>query len=233
MSTPHISAEPGDFADVCLMPGDPKRAQHVAESLLDEARLVSDVRGMLGFTGRYNGKDISVMGHGIGIPSAAIYTTELIERYGVKTIVRIGSSGSIREDLTIRDIVIATGASTDSGANTTMFGVPGYAAVPDFALTASLIAAAEEHGVQYRVGPVFTTDLFYAGGTPIETMQSMGCVAIEMEVAGILGVCHRLGARGAAIVTISDHALTGEATSSDEREQSFIDMARVALDAVA
>ncbi len=232
MPTPHISAEKGEFAEACLLPGDPRRAQVIAEELLTEARLVTEVRGMLGFTGSYAGRPVSVMGTGMGIPSSAIYINELISDYGVERLIRVGSCGAIRDDVALRDLVIVSGASTDSAAPRNMFGFDGFAPVPDFALTAALTGAADAASLTFHVGSVFTSDLFYGAVTPIEQLQQAGCLAVEMEAAGLFAVSARLKARAAAILTVSDQILRAEHATSQERQDSFLDMARTALEAL-
>ncbi len=232
MPTPHISAEKGEFAPACLLPGDPKRAQVIAEELLTGAKLVTDVRGMLGFTGSYAGQEVSVMGTGMGIPSSSIYINELVADYGVERLIRVGSCGAIQDDVALRDLVIVAGASTDSAAPRNMFGFDGYAPVPDFALTSAIVAAAELASLKFHVGSVFTSDLFYGAVTPIEQIQQAGCIAIEMEAAGLFAVATRLQARAGAVLTVSDQILSNEHATSQERQDSFLDMARVALEAL-
>ncbi|WCO65278.1 purine-nucleoside phosphorylase [Iamia majanohamensis] len=230
MPTPHISAAPGDFAPVCLMPGDPRRARHVAETFLDDARLVTDVRSMEGFTGTYEGRPVSVMAHGMGVPSVSIYATELVRDYGVGTLVRIGSCGSVQPDLDLRSVVVALGASTDSGVNRTRFGGHDLAAVADFALARAAVDAADALGVAVRVGTVFTSDLFYAPDPAINELAArLGALAVEMEAAGLYGVAAEHGARALTLLTVSDHLLDDAHLSSDDRQRSFDDMVRVAL----
>ncbi|SQC39415.1 purine nucleoside phosphorylase [Klebsiella pneumoniae] len=161
MATPHINAEMGDFADVVLMPGDPLRAKHIAETFLEDVREVNNVRGMLGFTGTYKGRKISVMGHGMGIPSCSIYTKELITDFGVKKIIRVGSCGAVREDVKLRDVVIGMGACTDSKVNRLRFKDHDFAAIADFGMVRNAVDAAKALGVDARVGNIFSADLFY------------------------------------------------------------------------
>lgn len=230
MPTPHISAAPGDFAPVCLMPGDPRRARHVAETFLDDARLVTDVRSMEGFTGTYEGRPVSVMAHGMGVPSVSIYATELVRDYGVGTLVRIGSCGSVQPDLDLRSVVVALGASTDSGVNRTRFGGHDLAAVADFDLARAAVDAADALGVAVRVGTVFTSDLFYAPDPAVNDLAArLGALAVEMEAAGLYGVAAEHGARALTLLTVSDHLLDDAHLSSDDRQRSFDDMVRVAL----
>lgn len=230
MPTPHISAAPGDFAPVCLMPGDPRRARHVAESFLEDARLVTDVRSMEGFTGAYEGRPVSVMAHGMGVPSVSIYATELVRTYGVGTLVRIGSCGSVQPDLALRSVVVALGASTDSGVNRIRFGGHDLAAVADFDLARAAVDAADALGVAVRVGTVFTSDLFYAPDPSVNDLAArLGALAVEMEAAGLYGVAAEHGARALTLLTVSDHLLDDTHLSSDDRQRSFDDMVRVAL----
>lgn len=232
MATAHINANPGDFAEVVLLPGDPLRAKYIAENYLEDAKLVTDVRNMFGYTGTYKGQKVSVMGTGMGIPSASIYTKELITHYGVKKLIRIGSCGAIRTDVKVRDVVIAMGASTDSGVNRTRFSNYDFAAVADFDLLAKAVAAAEAQGIKARVGNIFTSDLFYTPRPEMfDTMEKMGILAVEMEAAGIYGVAAESDAQALAIMTVSDHIRTGEETTAEERQNTFNDMMKIALDA--
>lgn len=231
MVTPHMSAEPGDFADVCLLPGDPLRARHVAEEFLDDALLVTAVRNMDGYTGTHRGRRVSVMGTGMGVPSALIYTTELIHEYGVTTLIRIGSCGGIQPDLSVGDLVIAAGASTDSIVNRVRFGGYDFAAIPDFGLTRSLVEAAERRGLNVRVGNVLTSDQFYHPQPEIfELCRRMGILAAEMESAGLFAVAAENGVRAASILTVSDVLDSDEAMPPEAREKSLDDMIAVTLD---
>jgi purine-nucleoside phosphorylase len=233
MATPHIEAERGDFADTVLMPGDPLRARFIAETFLDEVRQVNGVRNMNGYTGSYRGRPISVMGHGMGIPSVSIYAKELITEYGVKRLIRVGSCGAVRDDMAVRDLVIGMGACTDSGVNRTRFNGMDFAATADFALTRALADAAEALGLSPRVGNLFSADLFYdPRPETAELLKRYGIVGVEMEAAGLYGVAAEFGARAATICTVSDHILKGDSLDSTARERSFDDMVRTALDAV-
>lgn len=233
MATPHIEAAHGDFADTVLMPGDPLRARYIAETFLDDAHQVNGVRNMYGYTGTYRGRPVSVMGHGMGIPSVSIYAKELITDYGVKRLIRVGSCGAVRDDVAVRDLVIGLGASTDSRVNRTRFLGHDYAAIADFELTRHAVDAAAELGLPVKVGNLFSADLFY---TPQEAifplLRQYGIVGVEMEAAGLYGVAAEFGARAMTICTVSDHILKGDSLPSDERERSFGDMMRVALEAV-
>ena len=234
MATPHITAEAGDFAESVLLPGDPLRAQHIAESFFEDARQVTAVRNMLGFTGTYKGVPVSVMGTGMGIPSASIYATELVQSYGVKNLIRIGSCGALSNDVAVRDIIIAIGASTDSNVNRARFAGFDFAAVPDFDLARACVDVARATANTVLVGNIYTSDLFYHpdDATRIEACQRMGILAVEMETAGIYGLAAEYGARALALMTVSDHVLTHEATSADERQTSFNEMVTIALDTV-
>ena len=234
MATPHINAEAGDFAPTVLMPGDPLRAKYIAEKFLDEARLVTDVRNMFGFTGEYKGQPVSVMAHGMGIPSASIYCTELIQDYGVQRVVRVGSCGAVLDSVSVRDLVIAMAASTDSGVNRTRFGGHDLAPVASFSLLRSAVATAEERGFKYHVGNIFSADLFYSPDpAQFELMRKYQILGVEMETAGIYTIAAELGAEALAICTVSDHIMTGEKLSSSERQTTFDEMIEVALEAVS
>jgi len=234
MPTPHISAEPGQFADAILLPGDPLRAKYIAETFLDDAVQVNAVRNMFGYTGTYQGMPVSAMGTGMGIPSASIYATELVRDYGVRKLVRVGSCGGIAADVALRDVVVATGACTDSGVNRARYGGWDFAAVADFELVRATVDAAAAKGIAVRTGLIHSADLFY---NPVEgvwdLLDKMGVLAVEMEAAGLYGVAAEFGARALTIATVSDHVRTGEATSSDERQSTFDDMVVLALEALA
>lgn len=233
MATPHISAAKGDFAPSVLLPGDPLRAKHIAENFLEDAEVVNEVRNMLGFTGSYQGIPVSVMGTGMGIPSASIYVTELIQDYGVERLIRVGSCGGILPGVSIRDIILAIGACTDSGVNRVRYGGYDFAATADFELLRAAAEAAESKGIEVKVGNVHSADLFYNPDPgAFDQMEAMGVLAVEMEAAGLYGVAAEKGGRALTICTVSDHVRTGESTSSEEREQTFDEMVDIALDAV-
>lgn len=232
MATPHINAEKGDFAQTVLMPGDPLRAKYIAETFLTNVRQVNEVRGMLGFTGEYEGKKLSVMGHGMGIPSCSIYAKELITEYGVENLIRVGSCGAVLDDVKVRDVVIGMGACTDSQVNRTRFKGYDFAAIADFRLTCALVEAAKALNVQAKVGNLFSADLFYTPDAEMfEVMRRYQILGVEMEAAGIYGVAAEFGAKAATICTVSDHIIKGEATSAQERQTSFNDMIKIALNA--
>ncbi|WP_163577178.1 purine-nucleoside phosphorylase [Halomonas faecis] len=233
MATPHIEATRGDFADTVLMPGDPLRARYIAETFLDDVREVNAVRNMFGYTGTYRGRPVSVMGHGMGIPSVSIYARELIADYGVTTLIRVGSCGAVRDDVALRDVVIGLGACTDSGVNRTRFAGMDFAAIADFALTRHAVDAAAALGVPVKVGNLFSADLFYdPRPDTVELLERYGIVGVEMEAAGLYGVAAEYGARAATICTVSDHIRRGESLSSADRQSTFDEMMRVSLDAV-
>lgn len=233
MPTPHISAEKGDFAPSILLPGDPLRARHIAENFLDGVSQVNEVRNMLGFTGSYRGVPVSVMGTGMGIPSASIYATELIAEYGVERLIRVGSCGAVTEKVEVRDVILAIGACTDSGVNRVRYGGDDFAATADYWLLKAAEEAAAAKGIAVKVGNVHSADLFYnPDPEAFDRMEAMGVLAVEMEAAGLYGVAAEKGGRALTIATVSDHIRTGEATSSEERQQTFDEMVEIALEAV-
>ncbi|SIO35253.1 purine-nucleoside phosphorylase [Salinivibrio sp. ES.052] len=231
MATPHINAVDGAFAETVLMPGDPLRAQYIAENFLENAERVTDVRNMFGYTGTYKGKKVSVMGHGMGIPSCSIYVHELIKDYGVKNIIRVGSCGAVKDDVKLMDIIVAQGASTDAKVNRTRFAGHDFAAISDYHLLETAVGEARKQNVSVRVGNVFSADLFYSPEADLfNKMDNLGILAVDMEAAGIYGVAAELGARALTILTVSDHIIRGEALSSDERQKSFNEMMTVSLE---
>lgn len=231
MPTPHISANKGDFAQTVLFPGDPLRAKYIAENFLEDAKLVTAVRNMFGFTGQYKGKRVSVMGSGMGIPSASIYARELFVDYDVENIIRIGSAGAISEKVKIRDVVVAQGACTDFGVNRSRFGGMDFAAIASYLLLRKAVDSAESAGKNVLVGNVMSADLFYHPDAGVfDILEKMGVLAVEMEAAGLYGVAAEYGKNALGIMTISDHIRTGEATSADERQTTFNDMVEIALE---
>ena len=227
--TPHIGAKFGEIAETVIMAGDPLRAKFMAERFLDNPVEFNHVRGMLGFTGIYRGKRISVMGHGMGMPSIGIYTYELFNFYEVNTIIRVGSAGSINMDLHIGDIAIAMGACTNSSyAN--QYELPGtFAPIADFALVRGAAEACERFGYNYKVGNVFSSDTFYSDNPQNDKWMKMGVLAVEMEIAALYMNAARSGNRALGICTISDHILTGEETTAEERQNNFTHMMDVAF----
>ena len=229
MST-HIGAAPGDVAPVVLMPGDPLRARWIAETFLDDARCYTEVRGMLGYTGTWRGRPVSVQGSGMGQPSLAIYANELFREYDVQSVVRVGSCGALSERLAVRDLVIASGACTDSSMNRIAFEGLDYAPVADFGLLRAAVGAAEERGDAHHVGLVFSSDSFYAARPELAArMVDYGVLAVEMEAAALYTLAAKHGRRALAVCTVSDHIVTGEETSAQEREQTFGAMVEIAL----
>lgn len=226
-----IAAEEGLIAKAVLMPGDPLRAKYVAEHYLENPVCFNTVRNMLGYTGTYKGKKISVMGHGMGVPSVGIYSYELYQFFGVDTIIRIGSAGGIGDNVKVRDVVIALGASTNSHF-ADQYRFPGQlCATADYGLLKDAVAAAERLGVRADVGQVFTADQFYNDNPEAgEMYRKFGILALEMEAAGLYWTAQRLGKRALAILTISDHIFTGEALNAQERQDSFHEMMEIALE---
>ena len=228
--TVHIGAAKGDIADTVLMPGDPRRAEWASRTFLDDARLVNDVRGMLGFTGTYQGRRVSVQGSGMGIPSALIYYTELIRDYGVKTIIRVGTAGALQGHLKLRDLVIALSASTTSGINRDIFGHGDYAPTADFELLRRAMVRAETLDLPYEAGNILSADAFYpASEDAYRSWREHGVLCVEMETAGLYTLAARYGVRALTILTISDSLVRGEHSSTTDRETSFTDMANLAL----
>ncbi|QYN44680.1 purine-nucleoside phosphorylase [Gilliamella sp. ESL0441] len=233
MSTPHINAIENAFAETVLMPGDPLRAKFIAETFLENAQEATNVRAMLGFTGYYKGQKVSVMGHGMGIPSCSIYTTELIKFYGVKNIIRVGSCGAISPNVNIGDVIIGMGACTDSKVNRIRFKDHDFAAIADFDLTCHAVNAAKKLGVNVKVGNLFSADLFYSVEPELfDVMEKYNILGVEMEAAGIYGVAAEYGAKALAICTVSDHIRKGEAMTAEQRQLGFKEMITVALESV-
>lgn len=231
--TPHIEAtSPDQIANTVLMPGDPLRAKFIAEKYLTDVTQFNQVRGMLGYTGYYKGKRVSVMGSGMGIPSAMIYYYELFNFYEVNTIIRIGTSGAMQPHIKVRDVVVATAACTDSGINDGKFGNYSFCPTPDFDLMMAAYTKAEEMGITTHFGTVVSGDQFYGDPDPEvnKKLTQYGVLAGEMESAGLYTVARRLGKRSLGMFTISDSALSGEAESSQEREQGYTDMMELALE---
>lgn len=229
--TPHLNAAEGDFAEAVLLPGDPLRAKHIADNFFDEPRQVNAVRNALAFTGTYDGLPVSVLGTGMGIPSASLYSHELIAEYGVKRLVRVGSCGALQDHVAMRDVILGVGACTDSNVNRARFAGMDFAATADFGLLRTAAEAAEAAGVDVHAGNIHSADLFYDPRDGVfDTIRKMGVLAVEMEAAGIYGVAAELGARALTVLTVSDHIIKGEATTSEERQTGFDRMVRIALD---
>lgn len=232
MSTPHISANKGDYAKTVLMPGDPLRAQFVAENYLDNPKLVTDVRSMKGYTGTYKGHPVSVQGSGMGIPSIQIYATELYNQFDVENIIRIGSCGAIQDKIKLGDVIIAMGAGTDSLVNRARLGGYDFSAVADYGLLRASVEAAENQGVKPIVGTIFSTDYFYSvDPDQLGLLEKYGFLALEMEAAGLYGLAAELGKKALAVCTVSDHIKRNEQMSPEDRQTSFGDMFTIVLDA--
>ncbi|HEY6739474.1 MAG TPA: purine-nucleoside phosphorylase [Actinopolymorphaceae bacterium] len=229
----HIGAKPGQIADAVLLPGDPLRAQWIAQTYLDDVEPYSTVRNMLGFTGTYNGRLISVQGSGMGQPSLAIYVNELIREYDVRTLVRVGSAGALSSRLALRDVVLAMSASTDSAMNRIRFEGLDYAPTADFHLLRTAYDTARERGIDVHVGQVFSGDSFYHDRPElVQRMADYGALAIEMEASALYTLAAKHDRQALAILTISDHIVTGEETPAQERESGFGAMAELALETV-
>lgn len=233
MATPHIEAQPGAFASTVLMPGDPLRAKMLADTYLTDVVQVNGVRNMLGYTGFYQGQRLSVMGSGMGIPSLSIYAHELFSQYEVQRIVRVGSCGAFQPFLQLGDIVVGMGASTDSAVNRKRLAGFDFAAIADYRLLEKVVRQADAQGLAIHVGNVFSADLFYEPDPALfERLQKMGLLAVEMEAAGLYGVAAELGKQALTVLTVSDHLLTGEKLSAQQRQEDFHAMLRLTLDAL-
>ena len=232
MATPHISANKGDFAKTVLMPGDPLRAKFIAETFLENPVLVNNVRGVQGYTGTYHGTRVSVMASGMGCPSIGIYSYELFAFYDVENIIRIGSAGAITEKLKLRDIVAGIGSNTNSNF-ADQYGMPGtLAPTADYTLLSTAVETAKEQGIDMKVGNLLCSDTFYGEGGKEETLRwaKLGTMAVEMESTALYLTAARLGKRALALVTISDHLVTGEETTAEERQNTFTQMMEIALE---
>ena len=233
MSTPHIEAAAGAFAETVLLPGDPLRARHIAQTFLQQVEQVTAVRNMLGFTGFYKGQRVSVMGSGMGIPSSAIYATELLRHYAVKRLLRVGTCGGVAADIALGDIVLALGASTDSRYNRLQFADQDFAATADFGLLRRVVTTGERLRVPLRVGGIFSADNFY-GDDPgqVARLQRHGILGIEMESAGLYGLAAREGAQALSILSVSDHLQRAEKMSTSDREQGLERMTALVLESL-
>jgi purine-nucleoside phosphorylase len=228
----HIGAKPGEIAERVLLPGDPMRAKWIAETFLEDPKCYTEVRGMLGFTGRWQGVPVSVQGSGMGMPSASIYTHELINQYGVKSIIRIGSCGALAMDLNLGDVIAAIGSATDSNMNRTRFdGLVDYAPVADFGLLRTAVEVAERRAIAIRVGPILAADAFYTDRPDLyDALADYGVLAVEMESAAIYTIAARYRARALTILTVSDHIKRNEQMDSGTREKGFGSMVQIGLD---
>ncbi|MFC6040176.1 purine-nucleoside phosphorylase [Paenisporosarcina macmurdoensis] len=227
----HINAKKGDIADTILLPGDPLRAKYIAETFLEDVVQYNEVRNMFGYTGTYKGKRISVQGTGMGVPSISIYITELMAEYDVQKLIRVGTCGSIHKDVKVRDVILAQSASTDSKMNEIIFNGINFAPTADFDLLLKAYNAGVEKGLNLKVGNVFTEDVFYNEHAEHEKWAQYGILALEMESSALYTLAAKFGRQALSILTVSDHLLTGEVTTSEERQLTFNDMIVVALDA--
>lgn len=227
----HIEAKKGEIAETILLPGDPLRAKWIAETFFEDPKCFNKVRNMLGYTGIYKGKKVSVMGTGMGVPSISIYAHELINAYGVKNLIRVGSAGSYQKDVKIRDVVLAMAASSNSGVNELRFGGADYAPTADFGLFLKAVEAAKEKNIEVKAGNVFTSDEFYADDfEAYKKWSRFGVLCVEMEAAGLYTVAAKHNVNALAILTISDSLVTGERTTTKERETTFKGMIEIALE---
>ncbi|WP_087972725.1 purine-nucleoside phosphorylase [Oceanobacillus rekensis] len=230
----HIGAKQGEIADKILLPGDPLRAKFIAETYLEDAKLYNEVRGMYGYTGTYKGERISVQGTGMGVPSISIYVNELIQSYDVKKLLRVGTCGAIQKDVKVRDVILAQGATTDSKTNQLIFNGIDYAPIADFELLRNAYEAGMNKGLNLRVGNVFTSDAFYRDNAKEvnELLAKYQVLAIEMETTALYTLAAKYGRQALSVLTVSDHILTGEETTAEERQTTFNEMMEIALDAV-
>lgn len=230
--TPHIAAMEGEIAETILLPGDPLRAKYIADHFLEDVKQFNGTRNMLGYTGYYKGKRVSVMGSGMGCPSIGIYSHELIHFYGCKNLIRVGTAGALSEKLKVRDMVFAMGACTTSNY-VRLFGLPGdYSCIASYELLAKGVDTAKSMGLSYHVGNVLSSDMFYGPAKSVSggmTWSDMGVLAVEMEAAALYSNAAAAGANALCIVTISDSVVTGEATTAEERQTTFTNMMEVAL----
>jgi len=227
----HIGAKQHEIAETVLLPGDPLRAKYIAETFLEDVICYNEVRGMYGFTGTYKGEKISVQGTGMGVPSISIYINELINSYSVQNLIRVGTCGAIQKDVRVRDVILAMSASTDSQMNRLTFGGVDYAPTANFDLLKRAYDTGVEKGLNLKVGNVFTADMFYNDNAEHEKWAKYGILAIEMETAALYTIAAKFNCKALSVLTVSDHILTGEETSSEERQTTFNDMIVVALDA--
>ena len=230
--TIHISAKPGEIADTVLLPGDPLRAKWAAENFLENPKCVNEVRGMFGYTGTWKGNRVSIHGSGMGMPSLSIYVNELIKEYDVETLIRIGSAGGMSHKIKLRDVVIAMTSSTLSTPSLGMFKEINYAPCADYSLLSAAVTAAQRLNITTHVGGIYSSDVFYDERPDLtEQMTRHGILAVEMETAELYNLAARYGRRAVSVCTISDHLLTNESLTSEERESSFGDMVEISLEA--
>lgn len=228
----HIGAKKGEIAETILLPGDPLRAKYIAETFLEDIKLFNEVRGMYGFTGKYKGQEVSVMGTGMGVPSISIYANELINEYDVQNLIRVGTCGAIQKDVKVRDVILAQGATTDSQVNRLIFGGIDYAPIADFGLLKKAYEAATEQGLNVRVGNVFTSDTFYRDNA-VEVnnlLAKYNVLAVEMETTALYTLAAKYNRKALSVLTVSDHIITGEETTAEERQTTFNEMIEIALE---
>jgi len=227
----HINAKQGEIAESILLPGDPLRAKYIAETFLEDVSCYNEVRGMLGFTGSYKGKRVSVQGTGMGLPSISIYVNELIREYGVKNLIRVGSCGAIQKDMHVRDVVLAMTASTDSNINRLTFPGIDYAPCANFNLLHNAFQIGTERGIHIKAGNVLSADVFYRDNMDlVKQLGDYGVLAVEMETTALYTLAAKYGAQALSILTVSDHIFTGEDTTAEERQTTFDDMVVIALE---
>jgi purine-nucleoside phosphorylase len=227
----HIHANQGEIAENILLPGDPLRAKYIAETFLEDATCYNEVRGMLGYTGMYKGKKVSVQGTGMGIPSISIYVNELIREYGVKNLIRVGSCGAIQKDMHVRDVILAMTASTDSNMNRLAFSGIDYAPCANFDLLNKAYQIGSQHGINIKAGNVLSADVFYRDNMDlVKKLGDYGVLAVEMETTALYTLAAKYGAKALSILTVSDHIFTGEDTTAEERQTTFNEMAVIALE---
>jgi purine-nucleoside phosphorylase len=230
--TIHIGAAPGDIAETVLMPGDPYRARWAAQTFLKDAKLVNDVRGMLGYTGTWKAHRVTIQGSGMGMPSLSIYANELISNYNAQTLIRIGSCGGMQPHVGLRDVILAMSATTITSPSSGIFRDINFAPTADYALLAAAVAAARAKGTTTHVGGIYSSDVFYAERPDLDAqMVRHGILGVEMEAAELYTLAARHGRRALAVLTVSDHLQTGEALPAEDREKTFGDMVEIALEA--
>jgi purine-nucleoside phosphorylase len=229
----HIGAKPGEIAETILLPGDPLRAKYIAETFFEGATCYNNVRGMLGYTGTYKGKRVSVQGTGMGVPSISIYVNELMQSYDVQNLIRVGTCGAIQEDIKVRDVILAMSASSDSSANRLQFNQIDFAPTANFDLLHNAYQVASKRNLSVKVGNIFTSDSFYRDSMDLyKQLASYQVLAVEMESSALYTLAAKYKRNALSILTVSDHILTGEETTSDERQTTFNEMIEVALEAV-
>lgn len=230
--TVHIGAKPGEIAETVLLPGDPYRAKWAAETFLDDAVCVNEVRGMLGFTGTWKGNRVTIHGTGMGMPSLSIYVNEMIQDYGAKTLIRIGSCGAMQESINVRDVIIAMATTSTTSMNDQIFRGANFAPCADWSLLKAAVTAAERRDTPVHVGNIFSSDVFYSESPELDAqLERHNVLGVEMEAAELYTLAARHNVRALAVLTVSDHLKTHEALPSDQRERSFGDMVEIALEA--